>query len=263
MDMDKYLAHYKTPEEEELARKTEDLEILLGQVAQNELNLATMQGELRAFEQKYLRTVGIRIVELDEIEAEIEDFRAERKPRNQAARIRAKHARDRAEQSSEAHASAIDSAQPERFEPSPQLKRAFRDLARMIHPDLAIREEEIQHRTQLMAEANKAYQTGDLPRLQGIYHSWRSAPETVDGEGTALDLVRVIRRIAQAEERLGATEQEMRILGESDLCRLRLEVEDAESLGYDLLDDMAAELDARLAVARQQMNNIRQLGVET
>ena len=53
------LARTETPEERELAKKTA-LTALEGQLAERELDLATLEAEIRAFEARYLRTGWLR-----------------------------------------------------------------------------------------------------------------------------------------------------------------------------------------------------------
>ena len=65
------LTKWQTPEEQELSRKLAELATLEATLAQRELDLATLQAELHAFERRYLRTAGARYAELDEIEAQI------------------------------------------------------------------------------------------------------------------------------------------------------------------------------------------------
>ena len=62
----------QTPEEQELHRKLFELADLEEELAQRELDLATLKAELNAFEISYLRIVGVRIAELDEIKDMIE-----------------------------------------------------------------------------------------------------------------------------------------------------------------------------------------------
>ena len=49
----------QTPEERELAAKNADLAALEIQLAERELDFATLRVELHAFEQRYLRIVGV------------------------------------------------------------------------------------------------------------------------------------------------------------------------------------------------------------
>ena len=61
------IARTETPEERELAAKKADLATLENQLAQRELDLATLRVELNAFEQRYLRVVGVKFAEIDDL----------------------------------------------------------------------------------------------------------------------------------------------------------------------------------------------------
>ena len=67
----------KTPEEQELSKKLSELSELEEELAQRELDLATLQAELNIFESNYLSTVGVRLAELDEIEAQVAEIKAQ------------------------------------------------------------------------------------------------------------------------------------------------------------------------------------------
>src|ERR1041385_2346729 len=56
-------------EEREVEKKRAELAALEAELAQRELDLATLQAELHAFESQYLKVVGSRYAELEEIEA--------------------------------------------------------------------------------------------------------------------------------------------------------------------------------------------------
>ena len=47
------------------------------------------------------------------------------------------------------------------FKPSQNLKQLYRDVAKLIHPDLATDEKERLRRQELMAQVNQAYENGD------------------------------------------------------------------------------------------------------
>jgi len=101
-----------------------------------------------------------------------------------------------------------------------------------------------------MTEANRAYEQGDEARLEAILRDWETSPESVKGEGPGAELVRVIRKIAQVEDRLKAIDAEMARLEETDLYQLKTQVDQAEEEGRDLLAEMAAGVDQQVAAAR-------------
>ena len=194
------LTKWQTPEEQELSRKLAELTTLKATLAQRELDLATLQAELHAFERRYLRTVGAGYAELDEIEAQIAEALARLNPEDKKAQQQASQSRSRAHESSQA-AGAVDAGAVIEFKPSDSLKRLYREIAKRIHPDLATDEKDRARRHKLMAEANRAYEEGDEARLQAILREWELSPESVKGDGAGAELVRVIRKIAQIEQR--------------------------------------------------------------
>lgn len=107
-----------------------------------------------------------------------------------------------------------------------------------------------------MAEANRAYEEGDEERLEAILREWESSPESVKGEGVGIDLVRIIRKISQVEERFHTIEIEIAQLKESDLYKLKLKVEEDEKQGRDLLAEMAKQLDKQISDASKRLTKI-------
>src|SRR5437867_3121215 len=96
------IARRRTPEELELEKKKAELGELESQLSQRELELATLQAELHAFERRYLRIVGVRYAELDEIEAQIAELLARQRPQGDKAHREAAKARTKAEESAQA-----------------------------------------------------------------------------------------------------------------------------------------------------------------
>jgi hypothetical protein len=246
----------QTPEERELEIKQAELLALQGQLAQRELDLATLQAELRSFEGRYLRIVGVKYAELDELEARIAEAKAKAHPQDAAAQEKANRARRQADETARQAQAATELEQKPKFKPSEELKKLYREIAKRIHPDLANDEEDRKGRQKLMAEANAAYEAGDAGRLEQILHEWESSPESVKGEGIAADLIRTIRKINQIQERLKAIDLKFAALKESDLCELKLRVEESEAAGVDLLSSMAGDIDRRIAAAQIELNSI-------
>ena len=78
-----------SPEEEELDHKRVELERFQSELAESELQLATLRSELVAFERRYLEVVGSRYAELDRLEAQTAEAIARRDPQDPSARQKA------------------------------------------------------------------------------------------------------------------------------------------------------------------------------
>lgn len=244
----------QTPEDRELKRKLAELALLENKLVQRELDLVTLQAELKVFETRYLNIVGTLYAELDEIEAQIAEAQARLQPEDKSFRNEATKAREQAKESARATAG---SQEPEKkFEPSEELKKLYREVAKRIHPDLATDEKDRALRQRLMAEANRAYEEGDEEKLRSILHEWESSPESVKGEGPGAELIRVIRKIAQVEERLHIIETTMAKLKKSELYQLKDKVEKAEQSGRDLLNEMASQVDIKITLAKKRLRKI-------
>ena len=250
--MAKRIAHIPSPEARELEKKKAELASLETRLAERELDLATLQAELHSFEGTYLRIVGPRLAELDDIEARIAEAVARHKPKDREAQDRASKARAQAQESARTVEVEHGADQGEPFKPSENLKKLYREVAKRIHPDLSTDEGERKRRHGLMVEANRAYEEGDEARLEAILRDWESSPESVKGEGPGAELVRVIRKIAQVEDRLKAIDAEIARLDKTDLYQLKTQVDQAEEEGRDLLAEMAAGVDQQVAAARRR-----------
>ena len=246
----------ETPEERELVAKKADLAVLETQLAQRELDLATLHGELHAFEQRYLRIVGVKFAEIDQLEAEIAEALSRRSPSDGAARQQAAGARAKATESAQA-TSALVLADSVEFKPSDDLRSLFREIAKRIHPDLATDDTDRAKRTRMMGEANVAYRAGDEARLRAILNEWETSPDAVTGEGIGAELIRIIRKIHQVQERLAKMEQELIALTEAELSVLNVKAESERQHGRDLLTHMADQLDERIAQLRQESKTLR------
>lgn len=244
--MNTTIANSVSPEERELRKKLDELSDLEIELAQNELDLATLQAELRAFEQQYLRIVGSRYAQLDEIRAQIAEARARLQPTDRQAKEEAEQARAQASESADGATSAeIERAQL-RFIPSDDLKKLYREIARAIHPDLATDEQERTRRHKFMVDVNRAYEDGNEARLQAILRDWKTSPESIRDDGIGAELIRAIRKIAQIEERLLAIEAETESLMDSEIHQLYIRAEEAEGEDRNLLFEMAEDIDAEI-----------------
>lgn len=262
MEMSQPATRITKPEDEELRRKKFELSLLESQLADRELCLTAMRSDLAAFERRYVRIVGRLYAELDEIEARIAEQLARTLPKDRKAQSAVSRARDQAaasrsavETTLAAHATMDASSQ------SQSLRSLYREVAKRIHPDLAIDSADRARRQELMAEANRAYEEGDEARLRAILEEYEVSPETVMGEGTAAELVRVIRKIAQVQRRLEQIERETQHLRESELCELKTKVDRAADEGRDLLAEIAEDLTTQILLLQERLTMLSADGV--
>lgn len=252
-----------TPEEEELARKKAILAELEAQLADRELERASLLAELVHFEKRYLQIVGKRYAILDDLKARIAEARAANRPDHPDARDAARQARAKAEESARAAGDAPPDSATALTEPSPAprqsdtLRKLYRQAAKLIHPDQTLDGSEKERRHHLMADLNAAYARGDEARIREILRDWHASPESVQGDGTAAELIRVIRTIAQIEKRLKALAAELDQIKSGELFKLKQAVEEAAATGRDLLHDLAAQLDRDITAASEELERTR------
>ncbi len=246
----------QSPEERELERKRSELTALEAELIEQELRLSTLEAELAAFQTQYLRVVGVRYAELDDLKARIAEARAVRAPTDAAAQAEAAKARAGADDSA-ADVHGRWSEEPVTpFDPPGELKTLYRNAARRLHPDLAANDDDRTRRHEWMTKANEAYRRGDAEALAALVSKWEASPQSVSGTsgtGIASHLVRVIRQIDQVRRRLDSIAWILRERLESDLYALHRKCKTHSDAGRDLLEEMAAALDARIANARFEL----------
>jgi hypothetical protein len=243
----------QTPDDVVLLDKREQLATVRTRLAERESELAQIRAQLKTFEGRYLRQVGILYAELDDLEARI----AERELNlydSDSARLRAEEARQRAQ---ETHDAAFGEArEAEEFDPPPSLKTLFRDVAKRIHPDFARDDAEQKHFTLLMARANQAYSRGDTETLQRLLDDHHEINASIAGEVAAAELLRITRQIQHAERDIATLDAERHTLLASEIAHLYLDAERAARQHRDLLTELAASLREQIADAQRRFELI-------
>ena len=249
----------QTPEDIELVRKQEELRGLESEFAERELTLATLRADLHFFEIRYIRQVGSMYAVLDDLEAQISEEVARQYPRDDRARNVAEEARSKARKSASEFESADDvHVSGDVFKPSERLKALYRAAAKAVHPDLASDDEGRAHRQKAMASINEAYEKGDENRIRDIIEEWEESPESVKGVGTAAELVRLIRRISLIRKRLDKIGHEILLLQNSSLGLLKRRYDDGLAQERDILNEIAADIQAEIREAKIRLAQIRQ-----
>jgi hypothetical protein len=243
----------QTPDDIALLEKREQLASVRTTLAERESELAQLRTQLKTFEGRYLRQVGILYAELDDIEARIAEREVDLYD-SDSARNRAEEARRQAQ---ETHDAAFGEArEAEEFDPPPSLKTLFRELAKRIHPDFARDDAEQKHFTLLMARANQAYSRGDTETLQRLLDDHREINASIAGEGAAAELLRITRQIQHAERDIATLDVERHTLLSSEISQLHLDAEAAAREHRDLLTELAANLREQIADAKHRFEFI-------
>jgi hypothetical protein len=247
------------PGAEELVRRRAQLQVLSRQLLDRERGLAAFSGELHAFETTYRKALGARYARLDEL-AELLDESAERVvedgepgPDDDSPAERYPGQGLPGGQNWAWGEREPDKEPERRAVVGEDAKRLFRQLARLIHPDLAADPQERERRTNLMVAANDAYEQGDVAALERLLEEWHASPEAVTGRGTAAELERTLRRIAQVEVGMRRIDEELAELEASAMGWLRRRVEKADREGWDLLAHMVRELDRQIGEAQLEL----------
>ncbi|MEP6900581.1 MAG: J domain-containing protein [Actinomycetota bacterium] len=247
------------PEEIELNKKRKVLERLKDNLADREEEMTELRAELEQFEANYTMEVGRLYAELDEIEARIAEEEVKLVPDDEEIKKRAEELRKRAEESA-ANAENGEGCSF-KWQPTLEAKKAYHNLAKIIHPDLALDAEEKEKRHALMAKLNDAYSSGDQNRLNKLVEDFRDSPDLVWGDSIGDELVRAIRQIWQIKNRLQELREEKLVAELSELYILHEKVQAEMLEGRNLLKQMAGRTKTHIQKAERRLTNLKNLNL--
>lgn len=246
------------PEEIELNKKRKVLERLKDRLADREEEMTDLRAELERFEANYTMEVGRLYAELDEIEAQIAEEEVKLVPDDEEIKKRAEELRQRAAESA-AGAEADWESCSNKGRPTAEAKKAYHNLARIIHPDLALNQAEKERRHELMAKLNDAYSAGDQTRLNKLVEDFRDSPDLIKGDTVGDELVRAIRQIWQIKNRFRELREE-KLKAELSENFILLEKVRAEMLeGRNMLKQMSGRTKTQILKARRRLDTLKNL----
>lgn len=242
----------KSPEEIELAKKRQELAGLLEDQSRCERDLTAIKSEIRVFERAYEQMLGARITELEQLEWQISGLLG-----NDTGEEHHKyyHAADNDASSRPIGTTSLLDDDPDTtpIMAEKSLKALYREVAKTIHPDLGLDDNERFRRKELMVIANQAYQDGDRSGLQRLLREWQLGPKTAKGLDIGTELIRLIRQLAHVRQTIQELRDRTAELASSDIYRFKQRVDDALADGIDLLAEMAATVDLDLSKARKRL----------
>jgi hypothetical protein len=244
------------PEEKELARLEAEQAELKERVSAAELELETIKTETALFQSRYYQAVGQLYVQLDELDAAIAKLRLQQAPNDFTLKAHAEAAEQKAQKSAEE--AGFVTAQPKPSPViSPELKQAYRQAVKLMHPDLTVTDHEHRRRTELMALVNLAYERGDQAAIEKLIEEFGEDPEWIIGEDIGSRIVKAVRRNAQLRRRLGQIQQEIDASQKSEIFQLKQNIEQAEAKGDDPLADLAQQLMQEISNRKMRLEAMR------
>ncbi len=242
--------------EREIELKRAALSKIEAECAQQELDIATLNSEIEHFRDRYWRLVAPLYARLDEAFSLIAAYGVTADPDDPHAQKVAAEARKRAEESAR-QANRKFEFEEEIFQPSDELRLAFRTAARQIHPDRASDDADRVIRNDLMAKINVAYSHEDLDEIERIVDAYKHNRGTEIKLSGSEELIRLEKQIRQLKQRMVDIGKAKQSLLASDLGKLKREVDIGEDVGLDPLGDMASTLEAKIADANKQLDALR------
>lgn len=227
------------PEQRELEAKRAELQQLEDTLAARETELAVLQSSVREFELNYLDAIGKKLDELAEVEKQI-------------AATMGQHSTDEDYTVS----NELECGQT-KFHAADNLKKLYREVARLCHPDLAGNEQEREYRHKLMIAANQAYEAGAEERLQALLSSESSFAELTRQSLSAVDLVQVLRAITTTQEGIAELEAELERVKNSELYRLKLRGDRAAAIGHDFLQELVSQVERQIRKSQNRLTTLQ------
>ena len=242
-----------TPEGTELVASSvtaeHEAERLRDRLAQLELEQATLEAELAAFNADYLRTVGVVMAQFHDIEARLLSLAAQRSGTAGDAEA-AQSAAARARRTTAAAAAVPPPAGPA---PTGDLKKLFREAAKRMHPDLAPDAETRGHAEAFMKRLNDAYRAGDAEAVADLVRQWEASPYSVAAHDEEGRNVRAARRVGALHTAVERAERRLEEVRTSELAQMMERAMASAVRGGDLLAEMRAAAEAALADARRRL----------
>ena len=229
------------------------------EIAELDLEIETLRGELSAFEASYRARIAEESHALQRVERLLLHFERwtellrETRPALvplQAERLDTRRTRELGEQRADPllldeETAAVEPAEPPAPTPD-RIKAAYRALARRFHPDLARTEEERVVLSERMARINALYRDGDVDRLEVMAEQAKGG-EVDDTEAELGEQLTLLEeRLAWFDLVLENLTSERASLERTPTCVLLREVEKASARGRDHLIDIKRGLRSRI-----------------
>lgn len=239
---------------EKLARLRAELGRVQDELIDAETELADQMADIRAFEAEFEARVGFLMTQLTDLETEVNDYLDRiRQRRNESvfgSQYRSADEQFRRTWQQPPKPAAAPPPAPPSADEKAQLKKLYRRLARRFHPDLAQNEADRLYRTERMSGINDAYAARSLTELLVFAAEMETVTEpaaVIPGQ-TETDMVQALEKeIRRCRRRVQEIDLEMQNLHNRASVELALERKLVQRNGRDLLAEIAADLERKIA----------------
>ncbi len=141
---------------------------------------------------------------------------------------------------------------PDRVRPGEEARKAYRELVRRAHPDLAQDEGDRERRESFMIRVNNAYARGDADLLGALAEEWDAAGSVPPTPSRAEELYARLEWLAQRKEMLVASVEELENSAIGAMLRMAPDDPDA------LLDEIAEQLLAQVSERETRLAQLQE-----
>ena len=241
--------------ETELAEKNAELEKLRRLKEEKERGFDELKHAIEEFQHRYSSEVGQKQAELNRLNAELEELMARKAPDIYKENPKISEIEPQTERSEEQNEAASNEpgVTSKRSSGLKEVKKVYRKIASIIHPDKAAESRSRVLRTKLMVELNDAYAQKDIIAMQRILEKWHESPEAVAGESSAAELVRIHRAIELMKRRIMEIENEISRISTLEIYGLMVKVQKADRAGRDIFAEISMSIDAKIKDAKNRL----------
>ncbi|WP_314175952.1 J domain-containing protein [Streptomyces winkii] len=145
---------------------------------------------------------------------------------------------------------------PSRVRPSEEARKAYRELVRKAHPDLAQEDAERQRREEFLVRVNKAYAEGDADALRDLLEEWEKGPREEEPEPRVPHSELLYARLEWLAERKEVLTAMVAEMEESAIgAMLRMAPDDPDRL----LEEIAEQLLEQVAERESELARLVQI----
>ena len=219
-----------------------------------EAELTDQRADIAAFEFEYEATVGVHLLHLERISAEVTLYldRIKERRNEQIFGTAFSSVEDQYRQTWRTPPTTV---QPKKKvavseNTEAQIKKLYRQLARRYHPDLAENADERIYRTEMMTAVNDAYAVRSLAELLSLAKELveHGQPVSTEKGETAVNMIQALEEeLARCQRRLRQIDLDKQSLYTHPLVGLSTEVKFGKRKGRDILAEMAEEVERQIA----------------